>query len=210
MALGNRKTRPNLISRLLCLMLITWTVAKTVYNWTHLEKETQNSVTTLHELAKPLVKQASLSLWCNKKVRPKQTSPYKKSHKSNKTCHLLLILLLSGDVELNPGPAHVNDSIYPCPCCELQVDYGMKALQCDHCSMWYHKTCISMCTRDYRNLENNSISYLCFRCNHPNYMTNSLTQEISTENTYDPLLHVPKDITSEKDIASFHPRVVQK
>ena len=44
MALGNRKTRPNLISRLLCLMLLTWTAAKTVYNWTHVEKETQNIV----------------------------------------------------------------------------------------------------------------------------------------------------------------------
>ncbi len=158
MAPSTRGNRPTLISRLLCLMLLIWTMAMTVHNWMHSEKETQNCVTIDRNSAKPLLmKPASISLWCIKKTRPKQSSSCKRNQKSNKTCHLLLLLLLSGDVELNPGPGQVNDSIYPCACCELKVDYGMKALQCDHCSMWYHKTCISMCTRDYTNLENNSI-----------------------------------------------------
>ena len=73
--------------------------------------------------------------------------------------------------------------------------------------MWYHKTCVTMSTKEYEHLENNSISFLCCRCNHPNYTTNSYSQDIPTDNWYNPLLDVPNDIASEQDMDNFNPRV---
>ena len=74
----------------------------------------------------------------------------------------LLTLILNGDFELNPGPH--NASIYPCGYCERGVDWGQQALCCDCCDIWYHKTCISMSSIEFEYLDNNSKSFLCFRC----------------------------------------------
>jgi len=118
----------------------------------------------------------------------------------------ILILLLSGDVELNPGP---NQSTYLCPYCDLMVDYGMKAIQCDFCDMWYHKTCISMCTKDYENLVDNSISFLCCRCDHPTHTKSLVTHEIATSNSYSVLAeeNTQNEILDKSNNSSFHPAI---
>ncbi len=197
-----RKDRTKITTRILCLILLIVISAKRTNSWIS-PKKVHITESIGYDAIKPLLSQpAAISSWSIKNTRLKQ-NPTSTRSKNKLTSHLLLLLLLSGDIELNPGP----DSIYPCAYCELKVDYGMKAIQCDHCSMWYHKTCITMCTEDYENLENNSLSFLCYRCNHPNYVTNSFSQEISTENWYDPLANVPNDITSEHDIETFNPRI---
>ena len=71
------------------------------------------------------------------------TKPF---HRPTRRTIITLMLLLCGDVELNPGP--VNKSIYPCGFCELRVNWSHKALCCDSCSLWYHKTCLSMASGD--------------------------------------------------------------
>ena len=48
---------------------------------------------------------------------------------------LLLLVLLSGYVHLNPGPA------YPCGQCSLNVNSDDKALCCDGCNQWVHVSC---------------------------------------------------------------------
>ena len=90
----------------------------------------------------PSIWNTSTLLWCS----PKELNKYstcKDNPEKRATCAIFM-LLLSGDVETNPGP--MDNSIHLCPFCELKVDYGMRALQCDDCEMWNHKTCISMCT----------------------------------------------------------------
>ena len=66
---------------------------------------------------------------------------------------LTLVLILSGDIEQNPGP--VNNTYYPCGHCELQVNYGDKALCCDNCDNWYHKSCVNMHSATYSYLQTN-------------------------------------------------------
>ena len=46
-------------------------------------------------------------------------------------------LLLSGDVELNPGPKYK----FPCSSCEKSVRANQKGLQCDECDKWFHSVC---------------------------------------------------------------------
>ncbi len=67
--------------------------------------------------------------------------------------HWPFILLLSDDIELNPGPK----SIDPCGICERIVKDNHRAFCCDGCDIWCHKTCISMCTQSFEYLQNRSI-----------------------------------------------------
>ena len=81
--------------------------------------------------------------------------------KPGRTTIILLMPLLCGDIELNPGPG--NTSIYPCGCCERIVNWSQKAVCCDDGSIWQHKTCVCMCSIDYEGIE--STSWRCFKCN---------------------------------------------
>ena len=64
---------------------------------------------------------------------PKQTfTPTMKNQ------HLLIKLLLSGQVELNPGPRSPR---WPCGSCGKNVNWRCKALECDTCKTLYHTDC---------------------------------------------------------------------
>ena len=50
----------------------------------------------------------------------------------------LLLLLIIGCVETNPGPRKIK---YPCGICSKAVIWGQVALACDNCDQWYHTEC---------------------------------------------------------------------
>ena len=47
----------------------------------------------------------------------------------------ILLVTLSNDVELNPGP---RPSKYPCGSCGAAVRYNQNSIQRDGCNFWYH------------------------------------------------------------------------
>ena len=57
--------------------------------------------------------------------------------------HLLLCLILSGQVEVNPGPRPPK---YPCGECSKAVVYGKEggSIACDTCDRWFHRECMQM------------------------------------------------------------------
>lgn len=62
-------------------------------------------------------------------------------------CFTSLIILLSGDVHLNPGPE------YPCGQCGLNVNDDDQALCCDSCDKWIHVSCdCSLTVNDYNKM----------------------------------------------------------
>ena len=71
-----------------------------------------------------------------------------------------LLLLTSGNVERNPGPALADQ--FPCGRCELNVDWSQLAVCCDECDHWYHKTCISMTSIEYDDVSDES--WICTKC----------------------------------------------
>jgi len=122
---------------------------------------------------------------------------HKRKTKNNYNTHMavliLLLLLLGGDIELNPGPK----PIYPCGICERSVNDTQRAFCCDGCDLWYHKTCLSMCTQDFEYLENRSISYICYKCNVPNHISNlHHIYEIDTINRFSQLSNINDDSLS--------------
>ena len=76
---------------------------------------------------------------------------------------LILALLLSGDISLNPGPVK-----YPCIGCKKPVKSNQQAIQCDFCDQWIHRKCTNplMAEPDYKRLGQSTDNYYCYNCIH--------------------------------------------
>ena len=59
---------------------------------------------------------------------------------------LLLILLVCGDIQMNPGPECVQDS---CSVCGSLVRNDEDGLLCEVCLNWSHRSCASMSLSEY-------------------------------------------------------------
>ena len=92
-----------------------------------------------------------------------QKFPPKASNISNFD-YFLILLLLSGNVELNPGPRTPK---FPCGVCHKACTWKQQAVACDECDVWYHKDCLTMNTKIYNNL--NNVSWYCCACGLPNF-----------------------------------------
>ena len=73
----------------------------------------------------------------------------------------LFLLLLSGDIALNPGPRPAD--IFPCGYCALPCNWSEQAIMCDACEVWFHKSCHSMSDSVYHGLSSED-SWQCYRC----------------------------------------------
>ena len=70
------------------------------------------------------------------------------------------ILLLSGDVHLNPGPV-----LYPCRICCKSVQNNQRGLLCDMCHRWCHIKCVSVSDIEHDNYcELGEFNWLCPIC----------------------------------------------
>ena len=56
------------------------------------------------------------------------------------------MLLLSGDIHLNPGPV-----LYPCRVCCKSVGNDQRGLLCDLCGLWCHIECVNVSVVEYVN-----------------------------------------------------------
>ena len=103
---------------------------------------------------------------------------------------LILILTLSGDIELNPGPRTKQHSIYPCGLCEHPVTWNCEGICCNDCSVWHHRSCIELCSADYDLLQRPNVQWLCCKCESINVSTFTFhSYELNTSNYYEPLTH---------------------
>ena len=80
---------------------------------------------------------------------------------------IFLLIILSNDIEVNPGPRPPK---YPCGVCTKAVKWTDHGVLCDSCETWFHTTCIGMCDEIYFSLSPN-ISWNCFQCGLPNFST---------------------------------------
>ena len=64
-------------------------------------------------------------------------------HKQNT---LILLLILSGDIECNLGPR--NALVFPCGYCECPVTWSDQGVCFDECGLWHHKSCGDISTNE--------------------------------------------------------------
>lgn len=74
-----------------------------------------------------------------KKTRHFQTHNVLRTYISTTTYEssFLRLILLSGDISLNPGPVK-----HPCGKCSKPVRKNQHAIVCDNCTYWFHLKCI--------------------------------------------------------------------
>jgi len=98
---------------------------------------------------------------------------------------LICLLLLAGDVELNPGPRSTR---YPCGVCRKAVKYRDRAVACDTCNIWYHTDCMKMNSVLFESLRDSDISWTCLACGVPNFSSRLFETSFSTTpNPFEPL-----------------------
>ena len=90
--------------------------------------------------------------------------------------HVLINLLLSGQVEINPGPLRTPK--FPCGDCGKSARLG-RSIACDCCNTWFHPDWISMNSIVYDRLVNSSMSWECLKCGLPNTSTTLFDTNIS-------------------------------
>lgn len=85
---------------------------------------------------------------------------------AQRRCLALLVILLCGDVETNPGPTRA--SIYPCGICQDPVTWSCKGICCDTCNIWFHHDCADIGSREYSAMSHSAAIWLCPRCDNVN------------------------------------------
>ena len=87
---------------------------------------------------------------------------------SRNVSHLMLILLLSGQIESNPGPQPPS---YPCKVCQDEVSDNDNAIMCNECNFWCHISCVGLPEEAYNHLvsNSNSFTWVCYICGCPNF-----------------------------------------
>ena len=119
-----------------------------------------------------------------------------------------LLILLSGQVELNPGPSspgNQNSSIFPCGYCDLPVTWDQCGICCDTCDLWFHKNCVDMGSHTFRAFSTTNVSWICCNCDNPNYERNLFHSfQRETANSFHPL-NLSESIEIKSPISDFVP-----
>ena len=74
------------------------------------------------------------------------------------------LLLLSGDVDPNPGPVLQAQWKYPCGVCSRAVRSNQKGIFCEVCLQWLHTKCINLSNANYDRLSSSDEGWCCSRC----------------------------------------------
>ena len=111
-------------------------------------------------------------------------------------------LLLAGDVQINPGPR--TTSVYPCGLCDHPVTWNCRGVACDECSIWYHGSCIELCSNDYALLERSNVQWLCHKCDSINCDSFTFRSfSLNCSNYYNPI--IDPNVTIESVNSVFSP-----
>ena len=86
------------------------------------------------------------------------------------SCFLLNLMLLCGDINVNPGPVWK----FPCGLCKKPVKCNQPGIQCDSCDSWLHVRCLEMNIDDYETLAISSCTWICPDCDVSNFATTLL------------------------------------
>ena len=96
------------------------------------------------------------------------------------------LLVLAGDVELNPGPPKCK---YPCWICSKPVKKSDPAVCCDQCDQWLHNSCRGLSAHLYEAMKSSSVTWICPTCGLPSFTSSLFNSFISTDtsNSFSPL-----------------------
>ena len=71
-----------------------------------------------------------------------------------------LILLLGGDIYVNPGP----NWKYPCVACKKPVKANQDGILCDDCEVWFHPKCVHIDEQEINAPDDLNKNWSCLQC----------------------------------------------
>ena len=92
---------------------------------------------------------------------------------------ILLLILLAGDIETNPGPRTPK---YPCgECMKACTSYkgSQASILCDSCNSWFHTNCVGLSDIVLDSLGRCDLPWECYKCGIPNISTSLFDSFIS-------------------------------
>ena len=109
------------------------------------------------EISKNCYSKFSLAFHYNERLRLGH-----KTFKRPYGCLQQLLLIISGTVEINPGPINLK---FPCGNCNGAVKKKDNSIACDSCNKWYHKDCLSMGDQVFNcYTKNENLDWICTNC----------------------------------------------
>jgi len=114
--------------------------------------------------------------------------------KKTQPCMILLLILLAGDIQTNPGPR--NASVFPCGTCDAAVTWTQEGVCCNNCSIWYHKSCEDI-SKNMSYLNRSSVVWHCCKCDSLNVDSFTFNSyELTTSNFFTPLSNLDSTFES--------------
>lgn len=103
-----------------------------------------------------------IQAWCTIRQKRSRKTQTHFEHTS-KLLWLAHLIVLSGDIETNPGLRSLK---YPCGDCGKSVTTHQKGVACETRDIWYHTKCMGIRDVIYGNMGNSS--WHCLECALPN------------------------------------------
>ena len=100
---------------------------------------------------------------------------------------IVTLLLLAGDVEVNPGPGW---SSFPCGLCDIDANWSNGGISCEHCDVWYHWDCARLNLSSFNRLSSPSRIWICYKCSSKyfsHFPFHYSQLYLTVKNSFDPL-----------------------
>ena len=89
-------------------------------------------------------------------IKHTRTVPTSIPIRFHRRTHVYILLLVCGDVSLNPGPVQ-----NPCGVCHRPIARTHRAIYCDTCYCWNHMKCAELSPSEYALLGQSDDSWIC-------------------------------------------------
>ena len=98
------------------------------------------------------------SLAFTRKIGNRRGSEGLRSFKNSNGTNLLILIVLAGDIEMNPGPR------FQCRLCKKYCKTADQVVECADCEKRFHASCANLGKEELLELESGSESWYCSNC----------------------------------------------
>ena len=98
------------------------------------------------------------SLAFTRKIGNRRGSEGLRSFNPSQGTNLMILIILAGDIEMNPGPR------FQCRTCKKYCKAAEKAVKCEDCEKRFHASCVNLGPVELQKIESDNDSWYCSNC----------------------------------------------